>query len=191
MIYPYFFLRALAFAVIGFWLVGCASNNYNNQPTVPTYTDPYAQSGVDELLAFGASMANMSEVSRADVCKSLMNTQKISPSNGVQLHLMVARLLSNECGDIPKLLEAVDNIKQAYARDENLQRFIALHTQVLMNLHNLAKRQASYERKQKSRSASNTKEAPEPKKDENRLLREKLEAIRSIEKQMDETSEGN
>ncbi len=172
-------------------LIGCATSNPPVSSAPPEDSLPHSQTGVSELLAFGASMANMQEAGRADVCKSLLDSQKNAPTNNSQLRLLVGRLLSSECGDIPKLLETINALKPVYAGDENMQRFLALHTQVLAGMQAQAQLKISKERKSKVKRAANNKEPQEPKNDENRLLREKLEAIRTLEKQMDETSEGN
>ena len=131
-------------------------------------------------------MANMSEASRSELCKSLLDSQKTSTSSDVQLQLMVGRLLSDACGDIPKILEGIDAIKPRYIFDENLQRFITLHAQVLTHMQKQAIKLNNIEHdQQKVKSMLDVKGV---KKKETRLLREKLEAIRSMEKQLDESS---
>lgn len=160
-----------------------------NSVTAPAY-DPYAHSGIDELLAFGASMAGMPEPARANLCRSLLNTQKLSPSDGKQLHLMVGRLLSDACGDIPSILEGIKAISPAYASDERVQRLIAIHAKALQRIEYQAQKARPIEQKpRKVKSVPEAKETAEPAKGEARLLREKLEAIRSLEKQMDESIE--
>jgi hypothetical protein len=170
-------------------LSGCASFNsdYADRAPEPPY-DPYAHSGIDELLAFGASMSAMSDAERNELCKSLTNTQKISPSSGKQLHLMLGRLLSDSCGDIPKIINDVQAIKPNYADDERLQRLITINTLALQRLQNQSRKNCLEPKSKKSKSKTDAKDlTTEPVKDESRLLREKLEAIRSIEKQMDES----
>ncbi|MDD2738844.1 MAG: hypothetical protein PHR94_07900 [Methylomonas lenta] len=184
-------MRLCASIFLVFILSGCAEfNSTPNRATTP-YNDPYAQSGIDDLLAFGASIATMSETSRAELCKSLQNTQKISYSEGVQLHLMVGRLLSDDCGDITKILEGVKSLSPSYTADERMQRLIAIDTQTLIRMHNLEKKQRVVLQKPKKSKAVETKNPSEPKQNETNLLREKLEAIRSMEKQMDESIDGN
>lgn len=185
-------MRLCASIILVFILSGCAE--FNSTPNIATtpYNDPYAQSGIDDLLAFGASMATMSETARADLCKSLQSTQKVSYSEGVQLHLMVGRLLSDACGDITKILEGVKSLSPSYTADERMQRLIAIDTQTLIRMHNLEKKQrVVLQKPKKSKAVVETKDPPEPKHNETNLLREKLEAIRSIEKQMDESIDGN
>jgi len=170
-------------------LAGCAEFNagYPNQ-----YNDPYAQSDFDELLAFGANMAKISSSARADVCHTLLKRQKNPPGAGIHLHLMVGRLLSDACGDIAKILNGVNAIQPGSLSDERMQRLVAIHTEALKRLQNVSRRVGSLEHKQKSvQSVLESKDASSSKKDENRLLREKLEAIRSMEKHLDESGDAN
>ncbi|MCK9605945.1 MAG: hypothetical protein M0R33_05780 [Methylomonas sp.] len=185
-------IRLLCLILNVLLVTGCAGFNSANDRDAQNRYDPYAQSGIDELLAFGASMASMSDAGRAELCKSLLNTQKISPSDGKQLHLMVGRLLSNACGDIPTILAGVHAISPAYASDERVQRLIAIHTQALQRIHRQAEKLNVVEQKQKKiKTTLESKEPAGPQKNENRLLREKLEAIRTMEKQMDESVDSN
>lgn len=185
-------MRALYLILIVLLVSGCAGFNSAYDRDEQNRYDPYAQSGIDELLAFGASMAGMTDEGRAELCKSLLNTQKIQPSNGKQLHLMVGRLLSNACGDIPTILEQVHAISPTYASDERVQRLIAIHTQALQRIQRQSEKLNVVEQKQKKiKLTLDSKESAAPQKNETRLLREKLEAIRTMEKQMDESVDGN
>ncbi len=180
-------IRLTRFVIVISLLSGC--NHFGSRYSNSAHNDPYAYTGVEDLLSFGYSMANMSESARSEVCKSLQNTQNISPSVGVQLHLMEGRLLSDSCGDIPKLLDGVTAISPVYLTDENLQRLIALHTQTLTRMQDQSKKMCGTGlRLQKNKTLTESKESREPKKNETRLLREKLEAIRTMEKQLDENN---
>ena len=188
---PSFAIRLLCFCALVFMLPGCAmfNSDYSKQDAVQPH-NPYAQSGIDELLVFGARMAGMPEAERADLCKSLLNTQKTSSADGKQLLLMVGRLLSDACGDIPKILTDINAVSPQYISDEPVLRLIAIDTQILTRMLNQSKKLSATERKKKKvKTAIDSKESQEVKKDEARLLREKLEAIRTIEKQMDENVE--
>jgi hypothetical protein len=156
------------------------------------YNDPYTRSDYDELLVFGDNMTNMSASSRAEVCRSLTRRQKESHDPGIQLHLMVGRLLSDSCGSIPKILKGVDTIPPGYLSDSRLRRFVSINTEALKRMNNGARRSGSVDsRQKKSQTASESNGSRGSKKDENRLLREKLEAIRSMEKQLDENLDDN
>jgi hypothetical protein len=179
-------------------LVGCAEFNSgwegNSAPYKAPYT--YTQSDFDELLAFGANMAKISPSSRAEVCRTLLKRQKNPPGTGIYLHLLVGRLLSDACGDIPKILDEVGSIPPGSLSDERMQKLVAIHTEALKRLQNVPRKVGTPGRKQKTvQTVTETKDSPgskdstESKKNETRLLREKLEAIRSMEKHLDESGD--
>lgn len=183
-------------------LVGCAefTNNWNGNSA--TYSEPYAQADFDELLAFGATMAKVPSLARAETCRTLQKRQQESPGAGFQLHLLVGRLLSDSCGDIPKLLEGVNAIPAENLKDERLQKLLVLDSEILKRMNSQTntmpvcptKKSTAQKRKQKSIStAVDSKESgtSSSSNDEARLLREKLEAIRSMEKHLDESGGGN
>lgn len=173
-------------------LAGCAEFNagWNGYPD--RYNDPYAQSDFDELLAFGANMAKISPSSRSEVCRTLLKRQKNPPGAGIHLHLMVGRLLSDTCGDIPRILDGISSIPPGSLYDERMQRLIAIHTEALKRLQSVSRKVGALEHKQKSvQSVLESKDAGGSKKNETRLLREKLEAIRSMEKHLDESGDVN
>lgn len=168
-------------------MTGCAQFNsgfggrFSNN-----YSDPYARSDYEELLTFGDNMAHMSASSRADVCRSLVRRQKGSRDPGIQLHLMVGRLLSDSCGSIPKVLRGVETVPLT---DSRLQRFVSINTAALKRMNSGSRRSSGSvdSRPKKAQTVYEPSDSKGSRKDENRLLREKLEAIRSMEKQMDES----
>ena len=194
------FIRNISL-VLGFlFMAGCAEFNAgwegNSAPYKAPYT--YTQSDFDELLGFGANMAKISASSRAKICHTLLKSQKDSPGAGIQLHLMVGRLLSDACGEIPRILDDVSSISPRSLYDERMQRFVAINTEALKRLQNVSRKVGSLERKQKtvksvqeSKDSTGPKDSTESKNDETRLLREKLEAIRSMEKHLDESGDVN
>jgi hypothetical protein len=189
-------IRKINLALSLLLLTGCAGFNAGYQD--PYYNDPYAQSDFDELLAFGANMSRISPSARTEVCRTLLKPQKNPPGAGIYLHMMVGRLLSDSCGDIPKILSGVSAIPPGSIPDERMQRFVAIHTEALKRLQNVSKKLGSLEHKHKSvqsvldsKDANGSKDTSDSKKNETRLLREKLEAIRSMEKHLDESSDAN
>jgi hypothetical protein len=188
------FIRNISL-VLGFlFMAGCAEFNSGGEGNPPPYKAPYTytQSDFDELLAFGANMAKISPSSRAEVCRTLLKRQKTTPGTGIYLHLLVGRLLSDACGDIPKILDGVGSIPPASLSDERMQRLVAIQTEALKRLQNVSKKVGTLERKQKSvQSVLESNDANASKKNETRLLREKLEAIRSMEKHLDESGDAN
>lgn len=169
-------------AAIVLCLAGCAEF-YPNGPFVPYSmgsADPYLRSDIDELLRFGADLANRSASSRAETCRQLLKREQDAPSVGVQLHLMMGRVLSESCGDIPKLLASLDAIPPARLADHRVRSLVVFHVATLKRLGASGKKLAVNERKQKA-----TRPAADAKSDDARILREKLDAIRAIEKNLD------
>ncbi|MDD5267069.1 MAG: hypothetical protein PHO08_08065 [Methylococcales bacterium] len=185
-------VRLISLALSLLLLTGCAEFTAGWEGQPDRYNNTYAQSDFDELLGFGANMAKMSPSSRAEVCRTLLKRQKNSPGALIKLHLMVGRLLSDACGDIPKILYGVDSIPPRSLPDERMQKLVAIHTEALKRLQNMSRKLGSLEHKQKTvQSVLESKTVTGSKKNETRLLREKLEAIRSMEKHLDESGEAN
>ncbi|MCQ8119315.1 hypothetical protein [Methylomonas rosea] len=186
------FMRVLTLIASLLAISGCAEVDSSVREHFPTvYSAPVVHSDIDELLDFGNNLVNMTTASRTETCRSLVKRQKDEPEIGVLLHLMVGRLLSDACGDIPKILDEIAGIPPSSLSDERMRHLVAINTEALKRINSASKRLGSLERKQKTvQNVLETKDATGSKKEESRLLREKLEAIRSMEKQLDETSEG-
>lgn len=192
-----FFLRWHCFPFVHLSLLlsilalgGCAEFNSDWNQYSSGYNDPYAQSDFDELLAFGDNMANTPPSSRAKVCKTLLKQQKGQPPPGVVLHLMVGRLLSDSCGEIPRILAQLRGLPPRSLYDNRTRKLVAIHTEALKRLYNGSRRVGAPDCRQKaSQSPSGAKNTGGSKSSETQLLREKLEAIRSMEKQMDESGD--
>ena len=195
-------------------LAGCARFNSDWNEDSGRHDGPYMQSSFDELLAFGANMANIPPLSRSEVCSTLLKRQKDYPgTTGIELHLMVGRLFSDTCGDIPEILKGVGSIPPENLSDERVQKLVSIYTEALKRSQAVSIKLSSLERKHKklqsvlesknvSRSKKNKpiskkngdeskKTEDESKKNETQLLREKLEAIRSMEKHLDESGDAN
>lgn len=191
-------MRKTSLALSLLLLTGCADFNVGwNETSNPYSSDPYTQSDFDELLAFGANMANIPASSRVEVCRILLNRQNGSQGPGVWLHLMVGRLLSDSCGEITRILDGIHAIPPGSLSDQRLQKLIDLHAETLKRMNTVSRKSATVSRKskaaksvQEAKDLSAPKNTPEAQNDEARLLREKLEAIRSMEKHLDE-SDGN
>jgi len=185
-------MRKISLVLSLLLLTGCAEFTTGWEGDSNRNIDPYTQSDFDELLAFGANMANIPPSSRTKVCRTLLKRQNDSAGIGVQLHLMVGRLLSDACGDIPAILDGVGSIPYASLSDERMQKLVAIDKEILKRMQNVPKKSGSVERKSKK-----IQSVPEPKQtkgsnnNETRLLREKLEAIRSMEKHLDESGGAN
>jgi len=176
-------------------LTGCAKFNLRGDRF-----NPYVQEDLDELLHFGANMANMTPSSRAEVCKSLLARQKESAGAGIQLHLMTGRLLSDACGDIGKILDGANSRPMRTLSDERVRWLVDAQMEALKRMGNLSRKLGAVEYRTKTVQcapeskkgrAESKKGVAESQKGDSNLLRDKLEAIRSMEKKLDETGDGN
>jgi hypothetical protein len=182
-------MRKISLALSFLLLAGCAEFKSGWDGYSGRYNDPYVQSDFDELLAFGANMVNIPPSSRAKVCRTLLKRQKDSRGTGIPLHLMVGRLLSDACGEIPRILDGVGAIQLT---DDRMQKLVSIYMEALKRMNNQSRKLGSMERQQKKgQNAPEPKDPTGSKKDENRLLREKLEDIRSMEKHLDESGGAN
>jgi hypothetical protein len=172
---------------------GCAEfdSKLKKETPVVVTPPPAPTSEADVLLEFGANLANMPQSERAENCRSLTKKNKEAPDTRLALQLMVGRLLSDACGDISKTLEAVDAIPPEQLTEKPIRDLIDIHTEALKRIQTTHRKLASMERKQKTvQTVLESKDDNESSKNEANLLREKLEAIRSMEKQLDESVDG-
>jgi len=190
-------------------LTGCAGFNSSKNDS----NADFSSEDLGELLRFQSDLANMTEASRAGVCQTLLNRQKEAPSAGIQLHLMTGRMLSDDCGDISKILDGASTPMKNLS-DEQLKWLVTAQTEVLKRMDDLSRSLGALERKLKTIQCSPSakmikpesnktvpkplKEVPEPQKrmseppkDDSGLLRNKLDAIRSMENKLDDPCTGN
>jgi len=185
-------IRLISLASSLLLVAGCAEVNSGVRDRFPAaFNAPSVRSDFEDLLDFGANMANMPTSARTETCRSLVKHQKDLPDRGIVLQLMIGRLLSDACGDIPKILDELAGIPPDSLGDDRTQRLVLIHTEALKRINSTTKKLGSLERKQKTvQTVLDSKDTNGSKKKESQLLREKLEAIRSMEKQLDETSDG-
>ena len=205
-------MQKISLALSLLLITGCTQFNLNGQEDQVLNGDPYSKSNFDELLAFGANMSNLPPLPRSEVCSTLLKHQKDSPSAGIKLHLMMGRLFSDTCGNIPEILDGVNSITHGSLSDDRVQKLVSIDTEALKRLHDVSIKLYSLERKYKKlqslleskkvssskkiiykpkKDVKDLKDIGEPTDDQTQLLREKLEAIRSMEKHLDESDNGN
>lgn len=174
-------------------LIGCTPSYNTRYPKNYSNTTPTLE--VYDLLNFGEQMSTLPAASRSEQCRLLLKQQNEYPSADLKLQLMVGRLLSDACGDIPKILDGLASIPAGNLAD-GIQKLVSVDREALKRMNSTSKKLAASERKQKSvetvlEQKPELKSATGSKKDESQLLRDKLEAIRAMEKQIDDNSEGN
>ncbi|MBP1148289.1 MULTISPECIES: hypothetical protein [Methylocaldum] len=174
-------------------LAGCAEfypDRYRASYYTPSH-DAYSRSDIDELLGFGAAFANKTAASRAEECRRMLKHYRQNPDVGVRLHLLIARTLSEACGDTTKILASVGAIPPERMPDGRVQNLVAIQMETLKRAGSLSRKAVAAERKPDRKQAtvcapdSKTVDKTNPPTDEAKILREKLEAIRAIEKSMD------
>lgn len=153
-------------------LGGCGGNYYSR--------DRYYGSDsvdVDDLLRFQASFADKSPVARAEECRRMLKYQKQSPKPDWILRLMIGRPLSESCGEPAWLVRKFEALRS--------KRYLGRMTEGLANYQiKVLQRLCSSGRTEKDETTI------KPSKNDAKLLRDKLEAIRTMEKAMDERKAG-
>lgn len=156
----------------------------------PAVTEPVvkvnSQSDLEILLDFGANLSGLSASARAENCSAWLKRHKENPGFEALTHLLVGRLYADECGDIAKLVDDVRNLPADSLADSRLRNFVTLTMDSLLSQQELSKKLQTLERKQKKAKIIVEKNTSDKKPDAS-LLRDKLEAIRAMEKQLDET----
>ncbi|QSA97714.1 hypothetical protein [Methylococcus sp. EFPC2] len=162
-------------------LAGCAGNQYG----FPVQQFGTSGPNVGELIDFQRDFAARSATARAEECRWLSQRQKETPQASWLLRLMMGRALSDNCGDTSRLLSAYEDLARQNTLDAPVAGMAAYQAEILKRLGSgsSGRRAAASERR-----ATKGEAEPKASKDETKLLREKLEAIRSLEKKMDEDS---
>lgn len=178
------------FLLIAATLCGCARVATRPAPSTPPapYVDPYDRTELDEVLGYAESFARRSAPARVEECRTLLRRRTESPGPGVELRLLFGRLLSDACGDIPSLQKGLAALPPAALRDENLRRLVAVQTEVLKALQGASKSGHSVRKRVVVvRRPAKPAVCPQPSapSDEAKILREKLDEIRSIEHGID------
>ena len=202
-------MRFISLLLLSVLLGGCAVFNAEEEKELAVQAPPPPQSPekseFEELLDFAANLAGMPPLARTDACRSLLKNQKEHPGPFLQLRLLVGRLYADNCGEIAKILEGVNAIPAQALAEPRLHKLVASYREALKRMVTTTKKTSVnfVERKQKAvekpvEKNSDVENTPEPKAvvkeqkgSESSLLRNKLEAIRTMEKQFDENRDGN
>lgn len=151
------------------------------KPTAEQPSVPYLRVDSDELLRFGADLANATNTQRKTICRDLLQRERERAQPGLALHLLIGRTLSKSCGDIATVLRWVAAIPPDTLRDDRVRWLIAKEQAVLKEMQRLTRAAASAARTPKTART----DCPQPQQDEAQRLRQKLDEIRAIERQLD------
>lgn len=178
-------MNLITLTILAIFLCACSQFETKpvEEPVPPPYVPPYSRADIDELLAFGSEMSLKSEAGRDETCKTLLKEPNQPLNPGIVLHLMLGRMLSNSCGEISTLLPQIASIPKDAINDEQVQKLIGIAVESLKRMKTSTKKISVLEHKLQSKKSKPSK------KDDTMLLREKLDAIRSMEKQLDESGE--
>lgn len=193
----------LSSALLALLLSGCAGHATGPQPRkAQSYN--YAQGDLDELLTFGSDLAGMNETELADICREMRRRENLPALAGgaLVLHQMLGQLRYDKCADHDSLVARVDSFLLESLPDFRARQLVVMQAGLL-------RRQPSPTTapvKSAPAGARNRtrKAAPRPKpaapvsvpasrpeqQAEAPLLRQKLEAIRAMEQQMDTVEKG-
>jgi hypothetical protein len=119
-----------------FWLsAGCSgASKKESRTVVPVSPEAkFASEDLDELLRFSGELARMSADQRVSECDRILQMTRTGQSMGLRLHLFLAQLLTESCGDIRET-SSVLKARQAEIRDERVRNFLALQAQVWSRL---------------------------------------------------------
>jgi len=179
-------LQAISIACALLLLSGCSHFKFGAEDPVPECVQPpKVASKLENLLSLANDMNKMPAAARTVFCHNLVKRQQESPSQELLLQQAVGRTLSDACGDISKLLDQTNALTPSLD-EEPLRQFVGLQQEVLKNMLATSKRLSSQGKmKKKKPNSPDSKDSTEPVSEETRLLREKLDAIRSMEKQLD------
>lgn len=151
-------------------LTGCGGNYYGSNSGYGGGDSV----DVDDLLEFQASFADKSPSVRADECRRMLKQQQQSAQPGSTLRLMIGRPLSEACGDPGRLVRSYESLRSKRYLGRATEGFGNYQSKVLQRMAGA------------DRAGSRAGNAQKQGKDESRVLREKLEAIRNIEKELDQ-----
>lgn len=173
-----------------FLLGGCAGHRFG----FPSGTRGDESPNVGELVNFQVDFAAKSPADRVKECRALRKKQGAKPEARWLLRLMIGRALSEGCGEPAALLRAYDALAGQRSLEQPVAGMAAYQAEVLKRVGRPARQAVPTGRKSRDETvqpAGKDKAEPTPPaaKDEAKLLREKLDAIRSMEKKMDEITE--
>lgn len=178
----------------------------------------YAQSDLDELLTFGSDLAGMSDAELAAICREMRRRENLPAlaGGGLVLHQMLGQLRYEECADFDSLVARVDSFLLESLPDFRTRQLVVMQAALLRRQHppsagSVKAAPASARAKPRKTTARPQPTPPAPRRagpvdtpaaaaatpgskppsgGDDPLVRQKLEAIRAMEQQMDAAGAG-
>lgn len=185
-------------------LCGCTGHATGPQPRkAQSYN--YAQGDLDELLTFGSDLVGMNETELADICREMRRRENLPALAGgaLVLHQMLGQLRYDKCADHDSLVARVDSFLLESLPDFRARQLVVMQAGLLRRQKPSpatapVKSAPAGARNRTRKAAPRPKTAapvsvpaPQPgQQAEAPLLRQKLEAIRAMEQQMDTVEKG-
>jgi exonuclease VII large subunit len=199
-------------------LAGCAEQSMTRidtrsaaaQKSVPAI--PYSSASVDDLILFAGRFAELPVAARLAECRDLRQIYRHTPQLGARLHLLLARSVSDACGDVEDAISMIDD-SLGEIKDPRLKAYLTYQKAVFNRLsqcqdrcRNLAKQVVQTrlsERKAAQRLRSRAAEVrrlrmqeqtvrkarADENGDELRALQQKLEALKDIEQTLEKPTD--
>ena len=181
-------------ALLFLQLAACAAvTAKKRQPVVPVSPDArYEQADLAELLLFGDTIAGAASKDRETECQHIQTLLQTKPGLGLSLHLFQLQLLEPKCGD-PRQTLAPLQAGKAEFKDARIVQWLNYQEQFLIRLEASVGEKKELERQLQASSLKEktTHRQMKTRETELKTLQEKLDALKSIEENLDDVQDGN
>lgn len=170
----------------------------------PSPDQKYFTYSTERLLSYAGELARLGPVDRLTECNKVLELYRANQQTGVLLHLFVAQLASDACGDPVRVLALVRTLKPTL-QDERLRNFLSFEglladraMQAAAEKERIAKklretrwrlRQAQTKEKRAETKGKKIYERMISRDAEAKQLKQKLDALKSIEQDLNEETE--
>lgn len=185
-----------------------------------TRNDRYARADLNELLTFGSRLSGMTAAQQTSVCQDMLRSERdpASAGGGLVLHQLLGRLYAEDCGDLESLVTRLESFPMESLPDVQTRQLVTMQTALLRRqIPREATPTPVAKRRHKSRKAGEVATAPNAKvqaapssprravsgsgkspppaataarQGDDQLLRQKLEALRDMERKLDDADAG-
>jgi hypothetical protein len=162
------------------------------EPAQPTSPDAkYTQPELDSLLNFADALIKRSPHERLPECEHVLLLTSTDQGVGVALHLYIAQILTEACGDIHETWERIQAGKSEI-KDGRVLSLVGL-VELLQSRYEgeaAQRRELEHQLKQTSQQAKSTHRQMKSRESEIKELQDKLDALKSIEQNLGVTPSG-